>query len=110
MAGLLLNQVILRECTNDGKLASGAQLYFTESGNDIAKTVYSDLECTVPRTNPVICDASGWAGAIYGKGLYRIRVCDWTGAQIVPPVDGIGSNAGEDSSSSVGYTFVGTSS
>ena len=45
--------------------------------------MYSDLDCTVPRTNPVVCDASGWAGAIYGKGLYRIRVCDWTGAEEV---------------------------
>lgn len=108
MAGTLLTPVILRECTNDGKLASGAQLFFSESGNDIGKAVYSDLACTIPRTNPVICDASGWPGAIYGLGLYRIRVSDYRGGQIVPPVDGLGSGGGEDPSSSVGYTFVGT--
>lgn len=108
MSGTLLTPVILRECTNDGKLASGAQLFFSESGNDIGKAVYSDLACTIPRTNPVICDASGWPGAIYGIGLYRIRVSDYRGGQIVPPVDGLGSSGSSDPSSSVGYTFVGT--
>jgi len=108
MSGYLLTPVILRECTNDGKLASGAQLFFSESGNDIGKAVYSDLACTIPRTNPVICDASGWSGAIYGLGLYRIRVLDHNGVQITAPVDGLGSVGGEDPSSSVGYSFVGT--
>lgn len=108
MSGTLLTPVILRECTNDGKLASGAQLFFSESGNDIGKAVYSDLACTIARTNPVICDASGWPGAIYGLGLYRIRVSDVNGVQIVAPVDGVGSSGGEDPSSTVVYSFVGT--
>lgn len=108
MSGTLLTPVILRECTNDGKLASGAQLFFSESGNDIGKAVYSDLACTIARTNPVICDASGWPGAIYGLGLYRIRVSDVNGVQIVAPVDGLGSSGGEDPSSTVVYSFVGT--
>jgi hypothetical protein len=108
MSGTLLTPVIMREFTNNAKVASGAQLFFSESGNDIGKAVYSDLACTIPRTNPVICDASGWPGAIYGLGLYRIRVSDHNGVQIVAPVDGLGSGGGEDPSSSIGYTFVGT--
>ena len=87
----LITPLILRQTLNNGKLASGGKLYFYQSGTSTPKPVYSDLAGTVAITQPVILDASGWpeVNAIYGDGFYRMLVCDSTGAQIVPPVDGV---------------------
>lgn len=92
MAGLL-PFYLMRQWTNDGKLASGGFLYFYQSGTSTPKTVYQDAALTIPHTNPVQLDASGSAVVFLGSGAYRVKLCDQAGAQVAPPVDGI---IGED--------------
>lgn len=96
MKAVLLSGIILREFGNNGKLGSGFKLAFYESQTDIKKAVYTDVNGTVPATNPVICDASGYPGAIYGKGLYRVILLDNFDNQVVPPIDGFGADIGAD--------------
>lgn len=79
----------MRETTNNGKLASGGLIYFYLSGTTTPATVYTDPAMTIPASWPVVCDASGYPGALYGGQLYRMLVKDSTGAQIVPAVDGV---------------------
>ena len=96
MKAVLLSGIILREFGNNGKLGSGFKLHFYESQTDANKAVYTDVAGTIPATNPVICDVSGYPGAIYGKGLYRVLITDSFGMQVVPPIDGVGAESGAD--------------
>lgn len=95
----LMPNYLLREWTNDGKLASGGFLYFYSSLTLTPKTVYADAGLTTPLTNPVQLDASGSAVIFLGAGPYRIWLKDKFGAQIAPWVDGI---VGGDNGSGVG--------
>jgi hypothetical protein len=98
---------LLREWTNDGKLASGGTLSFYISGTTTPKTVYADAALTIPLPNPVVLSASGSAVIFLGAGAYRIHLKDSTGAQIAPPVDGIlGDNGGAAEGSNLSYAFV----
>ena len=96
MKPVLLSGIILREFGNNGKLGSGFKLHFYESQTDTNKAVYTDVAGTVPATNPVVCDVSGYPGAIYGKGLYRVLITDSFDMQVVPPIDGFGADVGAD--------------
>lgn len=88
MAGLL-PFYLMRQWTNDGKLASGGSLTFYQSGTTTPKAVYQDAALTIPHTNPVMLDASGSAVIFLGQGAYRVLLKDAAGAQVAPPVDGI---------------------
>lgn len=96
MKPVLLSGIILREFSNSGKLGSGFKLHFYESQTDTRKAVYTDVAGTIPATNPVICNASGYPGAIYGKGLYRVLITDNFDIQVVPPIDNFGADVGAD--------------
>lgn len=45
---------------NGTTLASGAKIYFWVPGTSTARTPFSDTALTVPTTNPVILNSSGW--------------------------------------------------
>lgn len=102
----LLTPVILRETLNSGKLASGAKIYFYKTGTSTPATVYGDYAETVACSNPVVCDASGWPGAIYGSSTYRIWITDANDVQIVPAVDGLNSGANAESTIAVVDTYA----
>jgi hypothetical protein len=58
-----------------GVRATGAKLYFFESGTTTPRTTYSDAALTTPRTHPVVCDGYGRAPAIFlDYNDYRERV------------------------------------
>jgi hypothetical protein len=108
MAGLL-PFFLLREWTNDGKLASGGFLHFYQSGTNTPKPVYADAGMSVALPNPVVLSASGSAVIFLGDGAYRVHLLDQFGAQIAPPVDGIqGIGGGSSAGSNIAYAFVGT--
>jgi len=104
----LMPNYLLREWTNDGKLASGGFLYFYNSLTLTPKAVYSDATLTTPLTNPVQLDASGSAVIFMGPGAYRIWLKDKDGAQIAPWVDGIigDGNSGSGINSNATFSTV----
>lgn len=104
----LMPNYLLREWTNDGKLASGGFLYFYNSLTLTPKTVYSDATLTTPLTNPVQLDASGSAVIFMGPGAYRIWLKDKDGAQIAPWVDGVigDGNSGSGINSNATFSTV----
>lgn len=97
MSGLL-PFYLMRQWTNDGKLASGGSLSFFQSGTSTPKAVYQDAALTIPHTNPVTLDASGSAVIFLGAGAYSILLKDAAGAQVAPPVDGVVGGSGDGSS------------
>ena len=54
-----------RVFTNDGIVGTGYKLYFYITGTDTLKDTYSDSALTVPNTNPVIADSSGYFTDIF---------------------------------------------
>lgn len=106
MAGLL-PFYLMRQWTNDGKLASGGSLTFYQSGTTTPKAVYQDAALTIPHTNPVTLDASGSAVIFLGSGAYRVLLKDAAGAQVAPPVDGIiGQEGTAGNTASIGVLGV----
>lgn len=98
MSTFLLSGIITREWSNDGKIGSGFKLYFYQSQTDTKQTIYSDVDGLIPHENPVTCNASGYMGAIYGRGIYRVVITDSFGQQITSPIDGVGADVGADGS------------
>jgi len=49
----------------NGNPLAGGKLHWHESGTSSPITTYSDAARTVANTNPIILDASGWAGDIF---------------------------------------------
>lgn len=106
MSGLL-PYYLLREFDNSGKLLSGGKMYFSISGTNTPKAVYSDAGLTTPLPNPVILSASGTQNIFLADGAYRIRIEDQYGAQVAPPIDGVvASNLGPSQGSNITYAWV----
>lgn len=54
-----------------------AQLYFYVTGTDTLLATYSDVNLTVPNTNPVIADSSGqWPSIFMSTAQYKVRLFD----------------------------------
>lgn len=96
MKTFLASGIITRQWGNEGKIGSGFKIYFYQSQTDTKQTIYSDVDGLIPHENPAICDASGYMGAVYGKGVYRVVITDSFGQQVVPPIDGFGADIGAD--------------
>jgi len=73
----------------------GAQLFFYQSGTNTPQNTYSDVNLTVPNTNPVISDANGYFGNVFllPSPEYRVVLEDSTGA-IVWSMDPVGPGVG----------------
>lgn len=72
----------------------GAQLFFYESGTSTPLDTYSDVNLTVPNTNPVVANAGGMFGNIFMQAAnYKVVLEDAFGALIwtADPVSGSGS-------------------
>ena len=75
----------------EGNPLSGGKLYFYESGStSTLKDTFSDFTEATPNTNPVILDADGRAGDVFGTGSYRVVSCNSNDIQIqvADPVGG----------------------
>lgn len=69
---------------DDGTVNSNGRLYFRTPGanSTTLKSVYSDVDLTIPYTNPVILDSNGRAPTIYLDGDYNIQETTSSGAQL----------------------------
>lgn len=67
----------------NGNVAAGAKLYFYTAGTTTAATVYSDLALSVPLSQPVVADSSGFFPAIYfANGNYKVVLQDANSVQL----------------------------
>lgn len=73
------------------KPASGAKLYFYDTGTSTPKDTYSDSAATTPNTNPVVANSSGVFGDIWIEGAYRVVLRDSRDIQIweADPVESV---------------------
>lgn len=64
---------------SSGNVLTGGKLYFYSTGTVTALDTYSDVNLSIPRTNPVILDASGRTGNIFLKEQsYKVKLTDST--------------------------------
>src|ERR1700751_150487 len=64
---------------NNGKPLSSGKVYFYNPFSTTPKTTYSDINLTIPNTNPIILDAAGrpsGSKSLFGTGNYRQLVQD----------------------------------
>ncbi|QOR55474.1 MAG: hypothetical protein ULS35scaffold63_31 [Phage 33_17] len=70
--------------SNLGVIGAGFKLWFYETSTDDLKNTYSDIDLTIPNTNPVIADSAGRIGDIYvnDTSLYKVILQDANDNQI----------------------------
>ena len=56
---------------NNGAPLSGGLLYVYEAGTSTPATTYSDVDLSIPNTNPVVLDAGGRATVFLAPGSYK---------------------------------------
>lgn len=106
MTAPLLPYILSRQFLNNGQLASGAKIYTYASGTNTPKTTYKDSNKTIPNTNPIICDASGYYVCFLDNGSYRIKVTDQNDVQLEAPIDGVTAGGGLGSDSTLALSTV----
>lgn len=74
---------------DSGNPLNGGKLLFEESGTSTLKTTFSDIDETIPNTNPVILSADGRPGDIYFTGSARVTLYDRNDVIIDGPRDPI---------------------
>ena len=72
-----------------GKPLAGGKLFFYEAGTNDLKTVFTDIDQTIPATNPVTLNANGSVSNIFYSGLARVVLQNATGTQIFD-IDDVG--------------------
>lgn len=66
-----------------GAPLAGGKLNFYQSGTTTPQATYSDRALTIPNTNPVILDASGFSGNIFLQNLaYNVVLTDSNNVQV----------------------------
>ena len=100
--------------TDNGDVAAGYQLFTYEAGTTTKLDTYSDVNLTVPNTNPIILDSAGRATVFLSDASYKIVFADDTDTD--PPtspiwtVDGVmgtaTSNANIDITGTAGETVA----
>ena len=80
-----------------GDPLSAGKLYFFESGTTTAKVTFSDINFTIPNTNPVILTAAGRQPNIFFDGNAKAILTNASDVQIVvrDPVGETASNFGD---------------
>lgn len=87
MSNVLMPSPRQRYFNNNGTVASGCLLYTYAAGTSTPQTTWSDLDGTVPNSNPIILDSNGEA-VIYWSGAYKVDLKTAVGVQITGyPVD-----------------------
>lgn len=103
MSGLNAPWFLQQFRDTDGSVLSGGKLYFFVAGStSIPKNVYTDFPCTVPFTQPVVLNASGFAPEYFMEsGLYKVlvRASDDRLIATRDNVSGIGGGSGGGSDS-----------
>lgn len=68
---------------SNGVPLAGGSLYFYQSGTSTPATTYSDSALTIPNANPIVLNASGYAGSIFlSPGQqYKVVLNDVNGVQ-----------------------------
>jgi hypothetical protein len=79
---------------SNGDPVPGAKLFTYESGTLTPTPVFNNHTGTVPRTNPVVCDANGRAKFYLGSGSYRFRATYPDGVTLLPDGDTDGITSG----------------
>ena len=72
-----------------GKPLAGGKLFFYEAGTNDLKTVFTDIDQTIPSVNPVTLNANGSVSNIFYSGLARVVLQNATGTQIFD-IDDVG--------------------
>lgn len=67
---------------NSGYPLIAGKLYFYQSGTSTLKTTYSDVDLSIPNTNPVILTAAGRQPNIFFNGSARVVLTDENDVQI----------------------------
>ena len=67
---------------NAGDPLSNGKLYFYESGTTTPKTTYSDINNSIPNTNPVLLSAAGRQPNIFFDGVAKVILANNGDAQI----------------------------
>ena len=63
------------------KPASGAKMFFFETGTSTDRDTFSDAGATIKNSNPVIADSNGVFPDIFIDGIYKVRLTDKNGVQ-----------------------------
>lgn len=86
----------------EGKPLAAGKLSTYQAGTSTPLPTYTDQALTIPHTNPIILDASGWMLAYVAGGVaYKLemRTVDdvllWTADNILVPLPGTGGSTGE---------------
>jgi microcystin-dependent protein len=93
-----LSKLSLTPVFHNGALASGAKLFFYNSGSTTAKTVYQDSDGTIAHSQPIVVPASGRVPAIYTAGLAHKVVITTSGGTVIETLDGLASETSAVSS------------
>ena len=80
-----------------GDPLSSGKIYFYESGTTTPKTTYSDINFTIPNTNPVVLTAAGRQPNIFFDGVAKAILVDKNDVQILvrDPVGQTASSFGD---------------
>lgn len=91
-----------REFDANGAPLVGGKLYSYEAGTTTKKATYSDPDCTVPNTNPVILDSEGYADVWVPSGSYKFALYDADDVQrwVRDDISALGTSSGSGSSDS----------
>jgi len=63
------------------KPASGAKMFFFQTGTSTDRDTFSDSGATIKNSNPVIADSNGVFPDIFIDGIYKVRLTDKNGVQ-----------------------------
>lgn len=86
---------LVRALDDNGDPINGALMNVYLVGTTTPAPVYSDNSGSTPLPNPVVSDADGLFPPVYlDGGLFRIRLTDATGDEILYDVDGISATGG----------------
>jgi len=69
--GSIMPSPVFTGFDTNGDPLSGGKLYVYTAGTSTPATVYSDVNLTVPLSNPVILDAAGRATVFLGSGSFK---------------------------------------
>lgn len=72
-----------------GKPLAGGKLFFYDAGTNDLKTVFTDIDQTIPATNPVTLNTNGSVSNVFYSGLARVVLQNATGTQIFD-IDDVG--------------------
>jgi hypothetical protein len=76
--------------TNDNEVLAGGKINFYQSGTTTRKDTFSDVEQTIPNTNPVVLTADGRSPDIFFTGSAKAVLTDADGV-VIETLDPVGS-------------------